>query len=167
MKFSQIKQLPQSNYRTQVPFNDLLYSLDRYKKIYNLDLNPEYQRCHVWTEVQQIEYVEHRLMGGNAGQEITLNCPGWQGNSDPGQMTLVDGKQRIEAVTRFLNNEIKVFGYYFKDFEDRMDPGLGFYFNIAKLEGDDILELYLSLNAGIAHTEQELDRVRGLMSLNK
>ena len=38
-----------------------------------LQLNPEFQRGHVWTEEQQIAWVEYYLRGGKSGNTIYLN----------------------------------------------------------------------------------------------
>ena len=44
-----------------------------------LDINPDFQREHVWSEEQQIKYIEHRLRGGESGRDLLFNCPGWVG----------------------------------------------------------------------------------------
>ena len=36
-------------------------------KEYNLNMNPNFQRGHVWTEIQQSKYVEFNLKGGKSG----------------------------------------------------------------------------------------------------
>lgn len=41
------------------------------------ELNPDFQRGHVWNEQQQIKYIEHVLKGGHSGRDIYFNCPGW------------------------------------------------------------------------------------------
>jgi len=84
-----------------------------------LDLDPDFQRGHVWTEKKQIAYVEFCLRGGQSSRDIYFNHPNWQG-SYKGQMVLVDGKQRLEAVRKFIRNELPVFdGHTLNDFEDK------------------------------------------------
>lgn len=162
MKFENIPQFPKANYRILIPWVRLKKTLEEYKESYNLDLNPKFQRDYVWSNSQQVLYTEHRLQRGAGGHEIFLNCPGWDGNNIIKQMTLIDGKQRIAAILSFLNNEFKVFGHYYKDFEDELHLLCGFQFNIASLEGNEVLDFYISLNSGTAHTKAELDKVRNL-----
>ena len=42
----------------------LLQFIDEHIKEYNLQLNPDFQRGHVWTEEQQIAWIEFFLRGG-------------------------------------------------------------------------------------------------------
>src|SRR4051812_4439293 len=65
---------------------------------YGLDVNPNFQRGHVWTATQKIRYVEYILQGGKSGKVIYTNCPTWHyghvGEDHPeGWYVLVDGKQ--------------------------------------------------------------------------
>src|SRR5262245_21949911 len=85
---------------------------------YNLNLDPDFQRAHVWTEPQQVRYVEFILRGGQSSRDILTNCVNWQSSlNNIGPYELVDGKQRLAAVLRFLRNEIAIFGgNYHKDF---------------------------------------------------
>ena len=145
---------------------------------YILDFDPDFQRVHVWTEAQQIRYVEFILRGGNSGKDLYFNCVGWQMDYE-GPYVLVDGKQRLEAVRKFMRNELPVFNSGFlgnkeplllKDFSDKpriMDTYFNWHVNNLKTR-KEVLQWYLDLNAGgIAHTEQELDKVRKLLELEK
>lgn len=40
-----------------------------------LELNPNFQRGHVWTREQQIAYVEYRLPETLEGTETVVHCP--------------------------------------------------------------------------------------------
>ena len=40
---------------------------------YNLQLTPNFQRGYVWTEYQQIKYVEFILRGGKSGRDFYFN----------------------------------------------------------------------------------------------
>ncbi len=170
MKFKNIKQIPNSHYAVNVPWDSLADNLTRYQKSYDLDLDPEFQRGHIWTEAQQIKYVEFILSGGQSGRDIYFNCPAWMKRMN-GQMVLIDGKQRLVATQRFLDNELKVFaeptglGYYFSEFKDRMPFDIDFKFHVNDVtDYNELLEWYISLNSGVAHTDEELQRVRGLIT---
>lgn len=66
--------------------------------------------------------MEYILRGGATGKDIQTNHPNWNGSMMGGPYVLVDGKQRLNAILGFLNNEFEVFGKYrFKDFEGRPD----------------------------------------------
>jgi len=78
MKFSDIKQLTRSDhYRVNVSWTYLQNCIDRYCRYEGaaaLDMNPDFQRGHVWTEEQQIAYVELKLRGGEGSNIVYFNC---------------------------------------------------------------------------------------------
>jgi hypothetical protein len=87
---------------------------------YKLDVNPEFQRGYVWTNLQKERYIEYILKGGASGRNIYFNCPGWH-NGKIEQYVLVDGKQRLDAVLGYLNNEFKVFDKYHNEYSDKLN----------------------------------------------
>ena len=83
LKYEDIKQFtPMGNYRIDVPLGYLLEALKKYKVEYQLDMDPDFQRAHVWDEEKQIRFVEFILRGGNSSREIYFNCPNWMGHSN-------------------------------------------------------------------------------------
>lgn len=132
-----------------------------------LDLEPDFQRAHVWTKMQQIAFMEFFLRGGRTGRDLYFNSPKWPALCAPGQYVIVDGKQRLQAARRFMRGEIPVFGYYLCEFEDRdhLRYHLNFKWHINSLETRaEVLQWYLEFNsAGTPHTQEELNRVRGLL----
>lgn len=167
MKYQDIPQLPRANYSTTIPWNTVEEKIQDWcsEKLCPLNIDPDYQRTHVWTPEQQIRYVEYSLMGGEVGRVITFNCPGWMCNWK-GPFELVDGKQRIEAVRAFFRNDIPAFGHFCRDIGGRFPwASCSFTWQICTLETrEEILQLYLNINAGgTPHTEDELSRVRALL----
>lgn len=166
MKFRDIKKFPHAAYRVDVGWHYLeKYVCDSIKN-YGLDLDPDFQRAHVWDDAQRTKYVEYILQGGTSGRELYFNCPEWSRGIRRGPYVIVDGKQRLRAVRMFLNNEIPAFGHLLCDYTDRPDIITArFSWNIAELETRaEVLNWYLDFNAGGAvHTEYELARVRELL----
>jgi len=164
VKFSNIKVIPRTSYKIDVDWNFLCRCLADYAKNYKLELNPDFQRGHIWTEDQQSRYVEFILRDGLTGRNIYFNCPGWN-YGDIGTLQCVDGLQRLTAAIRFINNEIKAFGYYKQEyFEEKIPRRASFAFWVNDLENrNDILQWYLDLNRGATpHTKEELTRVEKL-----
>ena len=133
-----------------------------------LQLNPEFQRGHVWTENQQIAWIEYHLRGGKSGNTIYLNNPFWKDGKipDTGKYVCVDGLQRITAAQRFINNEIRIFGSYYKEFEDRIPFGdVTMILNVNDLKTEkEVLQWYIDMNAGgTPHTSAEIERVRKMI----
>jgi len=176
MKFKDIPQFTRfANYSVHIGWDYIEESLSRYKTEYGLDMDPDFQRAHVWSEFKQRRYIEFVLKGGKSSQDIHLNCIGWGSSSMPHSMVLVDGKQRIEAVRKFLRNELAILGkktsegysgYYYKDFTDKLRfTTANFYFHINDLDTrKEVLQWYIDLNAGgVAHTKEEIDKVKELL----
>jgi len=129
------------------------------------DMDPPFQRAHVWTKQQQIAFVEFVLAGGVGSNTIRWNCAGWMG-SFKGPFVLVDGKQRLTAVLRFLRNEIGVFGgHYLREYDKLRCVQHDFVMMINSLDTTkEVLEWYLQINAGgVIHTDEELNKVRGML----
>lgn len=132
------------------------------------DLEPDFQRPHVWTAEQQVKYVEHLLMGGRSARDFWFNSPTWgisSGGAEP--VVLVDGLQRITALRRFAAGDMRVFGQYaVGDITPRAVLNrLTIRLHVNTLATRrEILAWYLQINAGgTPHSQEELDRVRQLM----
>ncbi len=113
-RFRDIMQYTRSaSYRVNVGWDYLEHHLERWNEAESrgnkLDLDPDFQRAHVWIEDKQRAYVEFVLRGGQSSRELQFNCSSWQKNYDT-PIELVDGKQRLEAVRKFLRDELAIFG---------------------------------------------------------
>lgn len=170
MKFRDIPKLTDSgSYSVHIPWGDLLWRLEKDKEELGLEIDPYFQRPHVWDEKRQIAYIEYCLQGGKSGLDVYFNCKGWMGDFD-GPYQLVDGKQRLHDVTRFMQNEVPAFGTFYKDFEDRLlNTGCYFNFHINDLDTQQkVLTWYIEMNQGhVAHTKDELNRIRKLLEALK
>jgi hypothetical protein len=173
MRWRDIPQFPSAKYAVDVPWTHLDENLDTMRGGGELRLDPDYQRAHVWSSQQQIDYVEFQLMGGDVSRTIVFNAPFWTRHKVPPEETyveLLDGKQRLEAVRAFLRGDIKAFGTSFDEFEDRFPTmEYRFRFHICCLETrEEVLSLYLKINAGgTPHSNEELDRVRNLLEAER
>ena len=142
--------------------------LEDHDKDMGIELDPDFQRGHVWSREQQIAYVEHCLRGGRSTSMLHWNCHDWNECTGKYPITLVDGKQRLTAVRDFMNNEFPAFGTRYGEFNGRMRAvggGASFRFHINDLATrTDMLKWYLELNAGgVVHTNEELDKVREML----
>ncbi len=165
-----------SSYRIDLPWSQLEFWLDHQQRDYGLELEPDFRRYHDWDKKRQIAYVEFCLRGGKSSKEIYFNCPAYGHNHKKGSspladtVVLVDGLQRLTAVRKFMNNEIKAFGHYFKDFTDHMDMlDARFSVNVNDLGTKaEVLQWYIDLNAGgVAHTDEEIEKVKALLKKEK
>lgn len=132
---------------------------------YHLQLNPDFQRGHVWTVQQQEKYLEFFLRGGKGGRDFYFN---WNNE----EYVLVDGLQRTNALIKFVNNEIKVFGQYFSEFEFTKyivtaNPLPEFTVNVYRnnlASKKEILQWYVDMNAGgTPHTNEEIERIKKMI----
>ena len=168
MKFADIKPFTSwGHYQVDVSVRYLQNTLDDYVKDYNLDMNPDFQREHVWNETQQIRYLEFFFKGGRTGRDILFNCPNFTHGNPRGKMVLVDGKQRLEAFQRFFANEIVIFGGKLSEYTDKPDftTTLRFFVNDLPTRME-VLQWYVDLNAGgTVHTTDEINRVRTMIGL--
>lgn len=139
-----------------------------------LQLDPDFQRGHVWTPTQQSRYVEFVLRGGKSGRDLYFNYRGFKRGlcADPhatgdDAFVCVDGLQRLTAVLGFLKGEVLAFGARRSDFADRPDfIRHAFRVHINDLETRaEVLTWYREMNgAGTPHSAEELARVDALIA---
>jgi len=164
--FRDIPLLPRAPYEVDVDWHGLERFIQSAIEHDGLNLDPDFQRAHVWTREQQVAYVEYVMQGGEVGKNITFNAVGWGYDLVIGSYEIIDGKQRLEAVRAWLRDEFKAHGYFRSDFTDRMRLHMGFKWRVCSLNTrEEILQLYLNINAGgTPHTQEELDRVRIMLA---
>lgn len=171
MKFRDIPQFTRSgSWECDFSIESVIKQIDEWDKEFGLNLNPDFQRGHVWTEEQQIAWLEFLFKGGKTSRVIYFNNPNW-GRYETGKddMVCVDGLQRLTAIRRFINNEIKVFGHYYNEYDDSPRVMHGIKININDLQTrEEVLQWYLDFNTGgTVHSQEEIDRVKKLLDEEK
>lgn len=162
--FKDIPQFLGASYGTDVPFDYLAKQLTYFKTNYKLLLDPDFQRDHVWSEDQQSRYIEFCLRGGTSARDIYFNGYGFSAGTGA-LLELVDGKQRITAVSKFMDNQIKAFGKFLYEYTGKLPPLLSLRFNINELKTRaEVLQWYIDINdGGVVHSQEEIQRVRELL----
>ena len=166
MRFSDIKQFTSyGSYEVEQSLRSLPEWVEDQQNDLNLQLNPDFQRGHVWTKQQEISYIEYLLRGGSSARTILFNHPGWMTDWE-GDFVCVDGLQRLTACLKFMNDELPVFNnYFFHDFEDKIPRDISLRININNLKTrKEVLSWYIELNSGgTVHTDAEINRVKELL----
>jgi len=141
------------------------------------ELEPDFQRGHVWSDVQRVAYIE-ALIRKTAPAGILFNCPGWTRSDGGGggiaanTFQCIDGLQRLTAVRKFMAGGFKAFDkYYAQDLKGSPFDLARYRMSVAVYEFNsraDLLQFYLDLNSGgTVHAPSELERVRGLMDQSR
>lgn len=162
----------EGSYAVDYPIDSLVKWIEDEQAEVGLQLNPDFQRGHVWTEDQQIAYMEFFLRGGKTGRTIYFNCPSWHRSVPKGdydEYVCVDGLQRVTAIMRFIHNEIRVFGSLYSEYTD--SPRIvhdTIRVNINDLKSKrEVLQWYIDMNSGgTPHTNDEIERVKRIMELS-
>lgn len=142
-----------------------------------MSLSPDFQRGHVWDQAKRVAYVEN-LFRGTAPTLIRMNCAGWNsktpggGDLNPADIVCVDGLQRLTALREFMKDEFKIFDQYLaSDLKGTPFAPSRMTSWTIELEVFDIasraelLQFYIDINrGGVVHTDEEIDRVRGLLA---
>jgi hypothetical protein len=156
-------------YRINMPWDHIERWLGRNSEAGPVELDPDFQRGHVWTPEQQSRYIEFRLRGGQSGKDILWNSPTWNSRGGRGGIQLVDGLQRLTAVRGFMEGRIPAFGKFLSEYVDspmmKRMTGPDFIFHVNDLpDRASVLRWYLELNSGgTPHSADELARVADLL----
>lgn len=173
MRLSDIKKFTSvGDYQVDIPLSFLEKNIVWFTEDYNLDLNPDFQRGHVWTQEQQIAWLEYYFRGGVSSKVIYFNSPDFSSTVNPSRdltgMVIVDGLQRLTALRAFLRGDIPIFGRYLNEWEgtDRSLMSYTIKFNVNNLQTrEELLTWYLEMNTGgTPHSDEEIERVKGLLA---
>lgn len=138
------------------------------------NLDPDYQRDHVWTDEQAGRFVGHLISGGAVPPVIINRDPTYEKPDE-----VVDGKQRLTACYRWMKGEIPAILHdnreiRFSDLDEESQryltsmTGPVIRINYGHWSREEVLDIYLKLNSGgTVHTPEEIERVRGLLAAER
>jgi hypothetical protein len=174
-----IRPLATAHYECGHDWTSFERTLADYEKEYGgLEMDPDFQRGHVWTEGQKQHYIENVLRGvvSSSGFVVQFNCPNWEDYDYDGELPrgfqCIDGLQRISAVYDFLAGKVKPFGLTPDDLQgstfsvkNRYRLQLAVYTFSTR---EQLLQHYLDLNTGgTPHAASEIARVRNLLEATR
>ena len=169
LKISEIPEFTDpGSYQINQPLLDVPRWVKEHVEKMGLQLNPDFQRGHVWTPEQETAYMEFILRGGNTGRDLYFNHPNWMG-SFKGDFVCVDGLQRLTTVIKFMDNEVPVFGGYVASQIEGLNRTICKYLFCIHINNlktrKEVIKWYLEMNTGgTPHSQEELSRVRKLLS---
>lgn len=152
-------------YNVQRFHSGLKFFKQNIEELYEVDLNPPFQRGDVWTETQQIDFVEFVLKKGHT-TPIFLNR-----GSESGICVMVDGKQRTTALIKFLNDKMRVFkdevdgNVTYSEFSNQIGYDVGIDLVLNNLSDEnDVIQWFIDLNEGGTYMSKEhLTKVKQML----
>ncbi len=145
--------------------------LEQGLKTFALDMEPPYQRGHVWTDEQRVAFMGHMLTGGPVQpliwNEVKLS------NVLGSHFEVLDGLQRLTTILRWLRNELPAdIGdgrlVYRRDTDQMFRMMLDVRVSFTNLGPVEVLEYYLRLNSGgTPHSPEALDKVRRMLAAQR
>jgi len=138
-----------------------------------------YQRDFVWTINEEQLLIDSIYKDVSCGS-ILIRKRSWEelekmaanGETELAFNDIVDGKQRLNTIRKFLNNEITdSYGNYFMDLSnhaqnDFLSHQLFTYAEMESATDDDVLYQFLKLNfSGIPQSKEHIDYVTNLLKL--
>lgn len=145
-----------------------------------LELNPEFQRGHVWKLNQQIAFVENLLRGIDINKTIRFNDLTTKRYDDADEILqnkiiCIDGLQRLTAIIDFVDGKFKVFDgrLSYDDILNHPDKASMrnifqhslLQFEFLKITSyKEVLEYYIDLNfGGVAHTPADIQIAKDIL----
>lgn len=139
-------------------------------KEYGIDLEPEYQRGLVWSDVQKWSLIDSIMKNIDIGKFTIIRRPWGSDHSKP--MTpklyeMLDGKQRITALWEFYTSQFKYNGLYYYELHPR-DRSHFKNYRISYAECEPLTDeqkyrYFLKLNTtGVPIDQEHIERVRRL-----
>jgi hypothetical protein len=167
MKYSDIPKFPSGGAKYEVSLRDFMDGYNPFKKYereYGLVLCPDFQRGHVWTQDQQIKFMEFVLRGGHM-PPIFLNNTALPDDWVGGEFVCVDGLQRVTSLQKFLDGNLPVWGHTCKEIEGKVPRVISISYEIHWIKSrTDLLQWYVDLNSGgTPHSVDEIERVKAMI----
>lgn len=137
--------------------------------VHKIILEPNFQRGHVWTTLQQHKFIEYCLRGGRESLVVIFNL---KETLPRHTYTCIDGLQRLTAIWMFMHDMLSVFdgltcSEMVKNSKYKKFPWSAYNItvNTVQLSATDMLRFYLELNSnGTPHTDAEIKRVQSLLN---
>lgn len=173
MKINRLRDIPQltspGSWECDYHLCSIIPAIDKWVAEQGLNLDPDFQRDHVWTVQQQQEYMLYWLRGGKTARVLYFNNPNWMRavkHTKYDEFVLVDGKQRLKAIRDFVSDKFTVCGKFFTQFEDynRLSENT-FRLNVNHLSSrKSVLQWYIEMNtSGVQHSEEDINKVKLLL----
>lgn len=172
-----IRPMPMAKYEVDYGFNFVEKALEGLSEGSGLNLVPDFQRGHVWTQAQQEKWIEAVVRGAisTSGLMIQFNSPAWDNNGYTGELPktteCIDGLQRLTAIRKYMGGEICAFGHRVDFYAGTSFDARRYRFRVAVhafQSRDDLLQYYIDLNAGgTPHSAEEIARVIALKGVAK
>lgn len=134
---------------------------------YPAEMDPPFQRAHVWTREQQIAFCEYAILGGPSGRHILWAAQGWNSGEEKRGLLLVDGKQRLNAVRMMMANKLPVFGKTVEEWQSQQFRRMRYTFKmvVADISEADAVRWYIALNRGATpHTSDEIGKAEAYLA---
>lgn len=162
-----IRPLPRMENRYDIPFGEVKQHIQEK----GIVLNPDFQRGNVWTQPQQIAFIESILKGRvhEALRTVIVNRVYEDENPEFHGELIIDGLQRLTAIMAFIDGEFKVFDNQLGVDDLKMSSfnirSQYVKFQVMNLQTKkDVLQFYIDFNTGgTVHSDSEIERVKQLL----
>jgi len=117
---------------------------------------PAFQRDNnKWSKKQKILFVENVLKGFKTNISLFRF-------SEDGDAQIIDGLQRLTALTDFIDGKIKAFGYSYEEYGDKI-KSFPANINLSVYTFDtweEVGRFYIEMNEGITHSKEDIQKAK-------
>ena len=131
-----------------------------------VDMDVEYQREHVWTMKDKVDLIESIFNHIDIGKFVFIQR---NEKHDGKYYEILDGKQRLTAITEFYEDRFKYKGYYFSELSHHdqytfTDHGISYGY-LVNPNKEAIFETFIKLNTcGKPMASKHINHVKKLLS---
>lgn len=137
-------------------------------KVYHfgVDMNPDYQRDHVWELSDKISLIDSIMNNSDIGKFL-FNRRDYVDAETP-LYEIIDGKQRVSAILEFIEDRFEYKGLKFSQMHLRDQHQIkGKVVNIAEVQNstkEQLINLFIKVNtSGRIMSKDHLDKVRKML----
>ncbi len=133
---------------------------------FGVDMNPSYQRGYVWSQEDKHLLIDSIFKNMDIGKFVFVHLPF---KSQSPSYEILDGKQRLNAISEFYLNEFSYSGYFFHDLAKHEQYHFQHYFisyaEIRDISEQQKLRYFLTLNrSGKVMDQKHLSKIENMLS---
>lgn len=133
---------------------------------------PGFQRDNdKWSRERQVNFIENVFSGYRSTIQLYTTYRLQQKVGGLARCWILDGLQRLTALTDFINGEFKIFDNSI-GFDSLLEAGLTrnavIHLEVFTFKNDnEAAEFYIQLNRGITHSKEDIERAEQFIEINR
>lgn len=147
-------------------YNTSVDSLIHQYYYFGVDMNPSYQRDHVWTLEDKVDLIDSIMNDVEIGRFVFMKKP--YDTNDKTMFEIIDGKQRLTAIIEFYEDRFEYKGKKFSELhpldQNHFESKMTLKIEPAYMDMETRIEYFIRINTtGKVMDKEHLEKVKNML----